>query len=133
MKIATTEAVADWCRERGHTLSQYGDVRFHAVKAWSVPVPTEYIRIIVFLDCLLSQEASRGFIGALLFVQEWTVWSETATVDLFDRLRASMSRDTCKLADAPASIFGDDELIAWLRESKLEVTERTREVMPKQN
>jgi hypothetical protein len=61
--------------------------------------------VVVLVDCLLSSEADGMFKGAILNVHDCSLWSETATKGLFERVRAAASGDARRLEEVPVSFF----------------------------
>jgi hypothetical protein len=117
MHVGSDDIVAKWCEGREFVSFQGGTIRNDAIKQYSVDVHVSYKRLIVFLNCLLSHEDSTHFAGALLYVHEWIMSDEDATLHIFNRLRESFSNDKRQLEDARATVFESgerDELFSLL-------------------
>src|SRR5579862_9847707 len=111
MNLKTADEALEWCVAQNFAVSGYDVLCKPALEVDIIDAPREYQRAIVLLDSILLQSFSSGFGGALLWIKEWwAISSEAATVELFNRLRASYIVGAVPLEEAPAQVFDGLEL-----------------------
>src|SRR4051812_26287204 len=106
MNIGTLDEARSWFGNKSCQMPADCSVTvLDSLATVEVSVPKEYSRVIVLNDCLLSFENPPVFSGGILIVDNFEIWSEVATIGLFDKLRSSMAGRLCELENAPVSIF----------------------------
>lgn len=113
MNALTSQEARDWCKDRLISISADGFPSYDDTKVgFTIDLPEQPFRLTALAAWLLPESAEVPFQGALLWMKEWGIWaehSEEAGMKIIEALR-SVRGETRPLEDAPAMLFGPDEL-----------------------
>ena len=113
MNALTSQEARDWCEERSISLSGDGFPHYRDVElGFTIRLPEKAARLTALTAWLLQESEKVPFQGALLWVKEWGIWAEhteEAGIKIMEALR-SVRGETRPLEEAPAMLFGSDEL-----------------------
>jgi hypothetical protein len=124
VQLLTADEAARWCSQRGIVASKTGALfslshsipehhRFRAAIDVAPPQLLAMAHSILLQD--LAQPAEDDFAGALVWLRDWNIWSETfekAGLRLADLTRGAFADTSQPLAEAPAQLFGPQEFVA---------------------
>jgi hypothetical protein len=105
MKVFTSEDALAWIGSNlftwhGSELVFAGDcLRYH------VSMPETYGRVVVLADLLLRETLDGEWPGGFLWVRAYDIWSEVATIHIYNRLRDAVLGERKDLSDCPGQEF----------------------------
>jgi hypothetical protein len=123
VQLLTADEAARWCGERGIPVTKTGALSTlnhsgpeqHRFRAAIDVAPSQLLAMahsILLQD--LAQPAEDDFAGALVWLREWDIWSESverAGLRLADLTRAAFAGTSRPLAQAPAQLFDPREFV----------------------
>lgn len=113
MKAFSKEQSLSWCQERGVIFSSESTLRLSEYRSCiSVELPEKPFQVVALANALIGGDTTFPFRGALLWIRQWGVWSESVERVGFRIMQAirSLHGDETRFEIAPGYLF-ESELV----------------------